>query len=103
MDCSHDKLFSGTRLTQDKDRGICGRHHLNLFDVMLQCRALTDNFAKCPNRTPNCVVSPDCVPDYLQKIFVFKRLGQKVQGSSLDCSDRHRDVAMTSEKDNRDL
>jgi hypothetical protein len=45
-------------------------------------------------------VSPDCAPDCLQQVFAVKRFGQKVYCAALDCPHRHRDVTVTSEKDN---
>src|SRR5215470_14464707 len=102
MDFSRNKLFSGARLTEDQDRGVCSCYYLNLADDSPAGCALTDDFAKCPIPFPISVVSPDCVSDCLQQIFVVKRLGQKVYRTSLDRLDRHRDVTMTSEKDNRD-
>src|SRR5882757_9501265 len=42
-------------------------------------------------------------PDHgIQDILVTERLGQEVDGSSFHCLDRHRNVAVTRHKDDRD-
>jgi len=101
MDFSRYKLLSGAGLTPDQHGGIGRCYYLNLADDSPPSSALTDDFAKCPSLTSIFVVQADGVPDRLQQIFVVKGFGQKVYCPSLDCSDRHRDITMTTEKDNR--
>src|ERR1700746_2153725 len=103
MDFLGNKFLAGASLTQDQDGGFGSCDYLNLADDPPPGFALTDNVDECLDICRISVVSSDCGSDCLQQIFVVKRLGQKIHRSSLHCPDRHRDVTMTGEKDNRDL